>query len=55
MICTEKLTHIIQERINMNEGKPIKLSTNEPPISHLFFADDVFLFAEASVEQADKA
>ena len=36
-----------------NWWKPIKLVKNRTPISHLFFADYLILFAEASMEQAE--
>ena len=52
VLCMEKFAHMIQERINANNWAPIKLGKNGPPISHLFFADDVILFAEASIHQA---
>ena len=52
VIIIEKLAHLIQLAINDEEWKPIRLTKNGPPISHLFFADDIILFAEASIEQA---
>lgn len=33
------------------EWKPVKASKSGPFLSHLFFADDLVLFAEASIEQ----
>ncbi|XP_016168765.1 uncharacterized protein LOC107611342 [Arachis ipaensis] len=33
--------------------KPIRLKKDGPPISHLCFADDIILFAEANLEQAN--
>ncbi|XP_028773622.1 uncharacterized protein LOC114730681 [Neltuma alba] len=53
VICMEKLAHIIQEEIEDNHWRPIRLTKTGPPITHLFFADDVLLFAEANLEQAD--
>ena len=32
--------------------KPIRLAKHGTPLTHLFFADDLLLFAEASIDQA---
>ncbi|PNY07262.1 ribonuclease H [Trifolium pratense] len=39
---------------NIDDGlwKSVRLSRNGPPLSHLFFADDVLLFAKATKSQA---
>ena len=47
----ERLGHLIQHSIEMASWKPIKHSCTGPNLSHLFFADDLILSAEASVEQ----
>ncbi|XP_048422575.1 uncharacterized protein LOC125469371 [Pyrus x bretschneideri] len=52
VLCMEKLSHIINGCITTKKWKPVKLSSNGPPVSHLFFADDLILFAEASSTQA---
>lgn len=52
VLCMEKLSHLIQSAIEVGEWKPIKSSMNGPYVSHLFFADDLILFAEASTQQA---
>ncbi|OMO90064.1 reverse transcriptase [Corchorus capsularis] len=44
----ERLSHIIQHKIAMKQWKPVKISKNGPPISHLFFADDLVLFSAAT-------
>lgn len=36
----------------MHRWKPIRTSRDGPLLSNLFFADNIILFAEASVEQA---
>lgn len=51
VMCMERLSVIIQSLVDKGEWKPIRISKNGPPISHLFFADDVLLFCEASVSQ----
>lgn len=53
VICMEKLAHMIQAAMNDGNWKPIRLTRTRPPISHLFFADNIFLFAEASLEQVE--
>ncbi|KAK7260044.1 hypothetical protein RIF29_25766 [Crotalaria pallida] len=53
VLCMERLSHIINVAINHKFWKPIKLSRGGPLISHLAFADDLFLFAEVSLDQID--
>lgn len=53
VLCMERLSHLIDTSVEHGDWSPIRLSRNGPRISHLFFADDLFLFAEASVEQTD--
>lgn len=50
VLCMECLSHIIQDAIDDGSWSPIVLGGVS--LSHLFFADDLILFAEASVSQA---
>ncbi|CAL8995128.1 unnamed protein product [Prunus brigantina] len=52
VLCIEKLSHIIFDSVNRKCWKPVKTSQSGPAVSHLFFADDLVLFAEASCKQA---
>ena len=47
----ERLGHIIQNAVAKGKWKTIQLSRYGLELSDLFFADDLILFAEASVEQ----
>lgn len=52
VLCIEKLSHLIQTSAEIGQWKPIKSSQHGPLVSHLFFANDLILFAEASTSQA---
>lgn len=51
VIGMEKLAHIIQSRVADNRWKAVKASRQGPPISHLFFADDLVLFSSSTNAQ----
>ncbi|CAA7057594.1 unnamed protein product [Microthlaspi erraticum] len=51
VLCMERLCHLIELAIDAKEWKPICLSRGGPKLSHICFADDLILFAEASVAQ----
>lgn len=50
----ERLGHLIDREVRNGGWKPIKAGKNCPGISHLFFADDLFLFSRAGEDQAYK-
>ncbi|WCJ29423.1 LINE-1 retrotransposable element ORF2 protein [Euphorbia peplus] len=52
VLCMERLNQLIIDSINAREWKPVRLSQSGPKTSHIFFADDIVLVAEASVRQA---
>lgn len=52
VLCMERLNHIIQTKVSCNLWKPIRCSRRGPNLSNLFFADDLILFVEATLEKA---
>lgn len=51
VVCMERLCYLIERAIDTKQWKPISLSRGGPKLSHICFADDLILFAEASVQQ----
>ena len=51
VLCMELLNHVISNVVESRTWKPIQLSKIRPNLSHLFFADDLILFAEAWMGQ----
>lgn len=51
VLCMERLCHLIEEAVEDMRWKPITLSRGGPQLSHICFAYDLILFAEASVTQ----
>ncbi|KAL6141307.1 hypothetical protein ACLB2K_059597 [Fragaria x ananassa] len=49
---SEKLSHLIQFNVDLGCWRAVSASQSGPKVSHLFFADDLVLFAEASPSQA---
>ncbi|PNX73125.1 ribonuclease H [Trifolium pratense] len=51
-ICMDRLSHMIADQVEARYWKPMRACRYGPQISHLLFANDLLLFAEASIEQA---
>ncbi|CAL1388052.1 unnamed protein product [Linum trigynum] len=51
VLCMERLSHRIDAVLHSGQWKAIRLTRNGPPLTHLFFADDLLLFAEAETRQ----
>ncbi|KAL0004773.1 hypothetical protein SO802_012334 [Lithocarpus litseifolius] len=47
ILCMEFLGQLIEEKSNAKLWQPVKASCSGPAFSHLFFADDLVLFAKA--------
>lgn len=51
VMCVDRLSHLVKKLVDEGRWKGIRLSRTGPLLTHLFFADDLVLFAEASVDQ----
>ena len=51
VLCIERLSHGIAQAVKEGNWKPIRLTKRGTPLTHLFFADDLLLFTEASLDQ----
>lgn len=45
--------HLIQTKVTAGRWEGIKCAKTCPAITHLFFADDLLLFSEASMDQIE--
>ncbi|PKI70142.1 hypothetical protein CRG98_009474 [Punica granatum] len=54
LLCIERLGHIITDMVRGERWRPIRIGTNGPAVSNIMFADDLLLFAEASLEQIQR-
>ena len=53
LICIEGLTALLNDFENKKMLKGIKVARSAPSISHMFFADDSYIFCKANVESAE--
>lgn len=52
-ICIEGLSALLRDSENRKLLKGIKVDHSAPSISHIFFADDAYIFCKASTESVD--
>lgn len=52
LLCMEVLSQNIKSAVDQKHWAPVMVCRGGPAISHVFFADDLFLFGAATVEQA---
>lgn len=52
VLCMETLGYRINTEVAKSSWKPCQVTRTAPTVSHLFFADDLLLFGEASLGQA---
>lgn len=52
ILCLEYLSGQILDEVEIGSWNPIKVGRSGVSLSHVFFADDLFFFSEASMENA---
>ena len=53
VLCMERLSQVMMKRVAEQRWSSISLGRSGPPLSHLFFADDLVLFSSTSMAQAN--
>lgn len=54
LLCIEGLTALIHDHEKRGLIQGIKVARTAPPISHMFFADDCYIFCKAGVDHASQ-
>lgn len=54
LICTEGLSALIRDFESKNLLKGIRVARGAPVISHMFFADDTYIYYQAKTETANQ-
>lgn len=54
LICTEGFTSLIQDYKRRGKIKGIRVARSAPSISHMFFADDSYIFCKADEDNANQ-
>ena len=52
-MCMEYLGYLIEKKCIARLWNPIKASKSDPTFSHLFFVDDLVLFANADMKNCN--
>lgn len=52
LFYTEGFSTLVQQVVYQKKHTRVKISRNDPEISHLFFTDDTLMFCEANVKEA---
>ncbi|KAK3229447.1 hypothetical protein Dsin_001328 [Dipteronia sinensis] len=53
VLCMENLSYLINHIVYFGYWKCVKVSREGPPISHIFFADELILFGQSSITQVE--
>ena len=51
VLCMERISQLIVKEVHEGRWNAIRLVKDGPPISHMFFTDDLVLFAKAFMDQ----
>ncbi|KAK3192936.1 hypothetical protein Dsin_024246 [Dipteronia sinensis] len=53
VLCMEKLSHLISHNLLQGTWKSVRIFRDGPKVSHIFFADNLILFGQATTSQAE--
>lgn len=53
VLCIDRLSRWVHQRFGDGSWRPLRASRGGPTVSHLFFANDILFFVEATDNQVD--